>query len=259
MKLKRMLFTLTVLLVLWAGAPVSAFAEKRNIYVGDIITLEITSLEFSEDELRQKFKEFEIVEIKKEPDGYLLSIRTFDTGERTILLGSKEIVIDVTSTMNDIHRDDIFEGEAEVIKPGISFHWRIIFYAATGIFVLSGGFVLVKAFVKRKTGTESPYQLFLRRSASLSAADDNYFVDLTLYFKEYLESLYKRRIIGKTAAEIVNELKEIQVLDAMLSDIQKWLTECDILKFTGIEVSSDEKRRHYAWLLNLAEKIYYIA
>lgn len=255
MKWKRLLCMITALLLLWTATPANASADSRNIYVGDIITLEITSEKFSEEELRQKFADFEIIEIKRKPDRYLLSIRIFDTGERTVLLGDKEVVINVASTLNDIHRDDIFEGEAEILKAGIPFRWRVIFYIAASIFVLSGGFILVKYLKKRKTRTESPYQLFLRRSAALSEADDNYFVNLTFCFKEYLESLYKCRIIGKTSAEIVSELKEIPVLDAERSDIRTWLSECDILKFSGAEVSSDDKHRHYEGLLSLVEKI----
>lgn len=258
MKSKRMLFMLTILLLLCVNSPVSVFAEKRNIYVGDIITLEITSQEYSEDELKQKFLDFEIVDIKKNQDGYLISIRTFDAGEYTILLGSKEIIIDVASTLTDIQREDIFEGVAEIKKPGGSFYLHIIFYIMAGVFLLSSGFSIVKVLIKRKNKSADPYQLFLKHSSSLLTDEDNYFVDLTFYFKEYLESICKFRIIGKTASEIVNELKEVPVLDTMLPDIEKWLTECDILKFAGITVSNDVKHSHYTWLLNIAEKINFI-
>lgn len=260
MNIKKVLCVLAVLLICaYALVRVSAeTSEARNIYVGDIIALEIASPEFSEEELRQKFQDFEIVEIKKSSSGHLLSIRTFNVGEYKIFLGGKEIVINVSSTLDDIQRDGIFEGEANVIEHGFIFYWRILFYIAASIFVLSGGFVFVKTMIKRKTKTESPYELFLRRSAALSAKDngyDNYFVDLTFYLKEYLGTICNHRIIGKTSAEIVNELKELHAFEDMISDIQKWLTECDMFKFSGVEASSDEKHRHYIKLLSLAEKI----
>lgn len=271
MKIKRILCLLPVLVLLWVGPPVRVYAEtaeiaeatespetasgSRNIYVGDIITLKITSRDFSPDDLREKFKAFEIVEIKDEPDGYVLSLRTFETGEKKILLGDKEISINVQSTLDDIQREGIFEGAATVMESGFPFHWRILFYVAAGIFILSGCIVLVRAFLKRKIKALSPYRMFLMRSSSLSAEDESYFVDLTFYFKEYIESLYKCRIIGKTSVEIVKELNRLQALDTMLPEIQKWLTECDRFKFTGMSVSKEIKQAHYGELLKLAENI----
>ena len=35
-------------------------AEERNIYVGDLIELKITTQVFTEEEIREKFKDFEI-------------------------------------------------------------------------------------------------------------------------------------------------------------------------------------------------------
>jgi superfamily II helicase len=80
-------------------------------------------------------------------------------------------------------------------------------------------------------------------------------VDLTFYFKEYLEKTYKFRIIGKTTNEIIEELRVINALEHYLIEIKKWLTECDRFKFTGIIITSDEKRSHFNELLKIAEKI----
>ena len=258
---KAYLLVIALLLFL-LSLPVKTFADtaavpesggSRNIYIGDIITLKITAQGLSSDELRQAFQDFEIVELKEAPGGRLLSLRTFETGEYTILLADKEIVISVLPTSADIQRDDIFEADTWVIKPGITAHWRMFFYIAFSVFILSGGFVLSRIILKRRIKPPGPYQLFLRQAGALSAEDDNYFVDLTFYFKRYLENLYQCRIIGKTSAEILNELKKIQA--HMLPAIQVWMAECDRLKFTGVMVSIDKKREHYKELLDLAEKI----
>ena len=295
-KIKVVLFALTALLLSWPVV-VCVFAENRNIFIGDIITLQISSRELSAEELKAKFQAFEIVEIKDKNGEYLVSLRTFETGEHKILLRDKEIVINVQSVLDSIQREGIFEGDTGVTGLGFLFHWDVIFYIAAGLFVLSGGYVLIKALLKGKIKTLSPYQIFLKRSASLSAENDDYFVDLTLYFKEYLECLhhtnsqsnecfvvfaplaqrrsylrlrggsqkpprlrlisnwYQFRIIGKTSVEIVNELKEISILNTMLPDIKAWLTECDRLKFTGISVSMGTKNEHYEKLLKLVEKV----
>lgn len=255
MKIKKLLCTIIMLLLVLPCIQINALAESRNIYVGDIITLDITTLEYSEDELRQKFQDFEIVEVKKKSNGYSFSIRTFDVGERTILIGDKELVISVASTLDDISRDNIFEGETIVLKSSFPIHWRIILYITAGIAVLSGAFILVRYLIKKKQKPESAYQFFLRHSSELSYGDDNYFVKLTFYFKQYLESIYKHKIIGKTSVEIISELKEIPEIISELTDISAWLTECDMLKFSGIEVTVDDKKNHYDELLKLVGRI----
>jgi len=254
MMIKKILFVLTALILLCSGA-VWVTAEPRNIYIGDIITLQISSRGLSAEELIGKFQAFEILEIKDENASYLISLRTFEVGEHKILLGDKEIVINVQSVLDNIQREGIFEGDTGVMEPGYLFKWNALFYIAAGLFVLSGGYVLTKALLKGVIVTQSPYQVFLRRSGSLSVENDDYFVDLTFYFKEYLEGLYQFRIIGKTSAEIVNELKGINLLNTMLPEINEWLTECDRLKFTGVNVSTGTKQEHYEKLLKLVEKI----
>ena len=122
MRRKSILFLLAVLLLIGASVPVTAveqsFDDTRSIYVGDVITVEIMTRDFSSEALRERFKDFDIVEIKDVSGGYALSLRTFETGEHTVLLGDKEVVIDVRSTLDEIKRDGIFEGGAGVIEPG---------------------------------------------------------------------------------------------------------------------------------------------
>ena len=257
MKVKNYLFALTellliTLLLLW---PVTLWAssETRNIYIGDVITLRISCREHSAEEIKSKFQPFEITEFKDENGEYLVSLRTFEIGEHKILLGDKEIVINIKSALDDIQRESIFEGDTTVTEPGYLFNWRLLFYTTAGIFVMSGSYVLMKTILKGKMVTLSPFQIFLRRSGSLSVENDDFFVDLTFYFKEYLESLYRCRIIGKTSVEIVNELNGINLLDAMLPGIREWLTECDRLKFSGVNVSAETKKEHYEALLRLSE------
>jgi len=255
MNIKKIICLLLVLL-LFIIAPLSVSAETRNIYVGDIISLQIESREFSPEELTEKFRDFEIVEIKDEPGGYKISMRTFETGEYKIILGDKEIIINVKSTLDDIEREDLFEGRKRVAKPGFSFYWRVLFYISSSVFILSGGFILTKILIKRKIKAQPPLRLFLQRSGLLSPEDDNYFVDLTFYFKEYIGSLYNCKIIGKTSVEIIKELKKIKALENdMLREIYIWLIKCDKLKFSGVDVSAEEKREHYNSLIDLAEKI----
>lgn len=272
-----------------ASDELKSFSDNRNIYVGDIITLKITAQGLSDEELREKFHDFEITMLEKINDEYLLSLRTFEPGEYKVLVGDKEIIINVSSTLNDINREDIFEGGTGINEAYKAFYWRIYFYIAGGIFLLSGGFVLLKLIVKRKNKEPSPYQIFLKRTSVLIVEDDNFLVDLTLCFKEYLEGMLGCQIIGKTSSEIINELKGLKAeidnnfhnisskkptdisiseenstinyqmmfkgIETMLPTIEAWLIDCDRLKFMSEFIPIEGKHRLYNELIELVEKI----
>ena len=244
-----------------ANATATAAADTvRNIYIGDIVTLEVSAQGFSEEVLRQAFSDFEVIAIERGAErgrnnSYRISVRSFDVGEKTVNLGDKDLVIRVTSTLEDIQRDGIFEGGTDIIKPGFPLQRRVVFFVVAGIFVLSCGVVIVKSLKKQKSKQENPYQLFLRRIAELSVEDENYFVALTFYFKRYIEGLYRCRIIGKTSKEIIAGLQTMRFPDDELTDIRQWLMECDRLKFTGVGSSPDEKTQLGDWLMKLVQEI----
>ena len=227
----------------------------RKIYVGDIITLEITAEDFSVNDIMERFSIFEIVDIKEKSGVYILSLRIFETGEFRTSLGNKEIVISVASTLDDIKRDEIFDGDSWVIKQGVFPPWQALLYTAASVFILSGGFLLIILVLKHRKRTLSPHQLFLNRSGALSTESANFFVDLTHYFKEYLESVCSCRIIGKTSYETVNELRRMQMIEVAIPDIQAWLTECDRMKFSGVNLSIEQKLGHYEKLIGLVDSI----
>ena len=247
------------------GDDTAAFMDNggmRKLYIGDIITLEIAAPGFSEEEMRQIFHEFEILSIERrntnDSGAYLISLRSFDVGECIIHIGDKEVVIQVASTLDDIRREDIYDGGTAIIHAGFrGLQLQIIICLVAGVFVLSGGFLLLKMRRNARNKPENAFQLFLRRAALLSTAEEGFLVELTFYFKEYLESLSNRpkRIIGKTSAEIILELASSSFSTDMLLDIKQWLTECDRLKFTGVEASREDKSRQYEWLMHIVGDI----
>lgn len=251
-------------LVLLLSLPLSAYAPEqaaidnkdvRNIYIGDIIKLNIAAKGYSEESIKECFSDFEIVDLSEDTDGFLLSLRTLVPGEYTVSVGDKKIVISVLSTLDDIQRDDIFSGAAQVFAAGFFFPGKIISYIMIAVFTILGGIFLLKIVWQRKAKIAEPYQLFLERTGTLLAEHDNYFVDLTRYFKEYIECVYNCRIKGKTSSEIIIELTEMPSLAAMLAEIKQWLGECDRLKFTGLQITNEHKQQHYIKLLELVERI----
>ena len=58
--MKKIKFFLIVFISLFFIPSVGTAESERNIYIGDLIELKITSQTITEDELREKFKEFDI-------------------------------------------------------------------------------------------------------------------------------------------------------------------------------------------------------
>lgn len=247
----RALILFIIIFFLLPAAPVQA--EERNIYVGDLIELKITTTAYSPEELREIFSGFEIVALEQTPDGAVLSLRTFETGEKTIVLGDKQIVIRVHSTLEDIQRDDVFEGDLKVRSPGFRPDWRIPSGLSALVFFLSGGFLLVKLLQKRKPAT--PIERFFRAIDGVSLESRDAPVQLTMCLKLYLESRFSIRIRGKTSGEIMKELNGIPELQENLFEIRLWLEECDELKFSGKEVSLKRNQDLCAALKALVEKL----
>ena len=248
-----------IMLNLWVqvalGASTLDAGAARSIYIGDIVALDITTDRFSSDELREKFKAFDIVDLKKANNGYVISLRVFEPGEYSVLLGDKKIVISVGSTLADIEREEVFQGDPATMTRRYPVNWRIAFYAVASIFVISGGYSLYGALRNRRVKPQNAHQAFMRRVAALSVDSGAYFVDLTFYFKQYLENLFQIRIIGKTSTEIIGELAGIEALETLLPAIGDWLSACDRYKYTDIAVSGDNKLEHGAKLLDIADDI----
>lgn len=229
--------------------------EERSIYVGDLIEIRITSQQFSEEELREKFNDFEIVTLEKILDGYLLTLRTFETGEKTILLGDKEIIIAVKSTLDEIEQTGVFEGDLTPEDPGFSPDWRVVAGITALLLLSSGGILLTKYLQKRKAASLTPWQRFLKGLDAISLEDKDAFVHMTFCLKEYLESTFLFRIRGKTTSEIMKELYCIPELQVKLPGIQTWLEESDYLKFSGAIVPGTKRQELLTTLKNLVEKM----
>ena len=253
------------------------FGGARNIYIGDIVALEIPDSAVSAGELEEQFKDFEILEIRElsgwphgfgwlpgrspgfewlpERRGYRITLRAIAPGEYAARPGGGNVVISVASVLGDIDRDDVFEGGPDDLPAGAAVPWHILCIASAVVFAGSGGTLLYRLIQKRLAKPPVPLRVFLARTGALAVGGENYLVDLTRCFKDYLEAVFRCRFIGKTTSEIIMELKETFVPEAMLADIRKWLAECDMFKFSGVSVHTADKTAHYEKLLNLTGRI----
>jgi len=243
MKKGKIALLLLIISIFWTVWSVYTYAdENRSIYVGDLIQLKIESRDLSADELRDKFKDFEIVDISEISEGYLITIRSFEPGEKTIQLGDKEITIVVKSTLDEIQRDEIFEGDTSTQKAGFYIQWKYVFYGLVIVFLVTAGINIFMFLKKRKKKLSlSPYQKFINGLNTIPLDWDDYCVWLTLCFKDYIESKYFLRIRGKTSDEIIGGISSVSDLQRYLPVLGSWLKECDYYKFSGNAATEDKK------------------
>ncbi len=230
-------------------------AEERNIYVGDLLTLKVSYDSYTLKDLQKKFSDFEIVDSKELDTGYELTLRTFEPGEYSIILGDKKIEIVVSSTLEDMERDSIFSGDLSPLQSSYSSVWFYLFYG----FIIILAIILITLiwqFIKnKKKENETPYQQFMRSLALIEFTEDNYFVDLTFIFKEYLEKTFACQIRGKTSEEIIDEIKDIPELVNRLGQIREWLRLADYYKYTEVVATTGIKEKQQDSLKELTAEI----
>ena len=215
------------------------YAKERNIYIGDLINIEITTQGITEKDIRDKFIDFEIVNLKEETDGYLLTIRSFEPGETTIQLGNEKLKITIKSTLDDLDQKDVFEGNLNPLKDGSYMEWQYLLYAVILVFLVTGGITLFQLNKRKKLIVLTPYQRFLKLTNSIILTEDNCLVQMNLCLKEYIETSYSCRIKGKTSDEIIKELSVIPKIQVSLESLYNWFKKCDYFKFTKAVASME--------------------
>ena len=230
---KTKIFFLILIITLFFIPSVGAVQNGRNIYIGDLIELKVTSQAVTEDELRDKFKDFDIVDIKEDGENYIIAIRSFEPGEKLVRIGNKEILIDIKSTLDEIDRNTIFEGDLEP-KTGKNFNFiRYAAFVLPSVFLISGIIILLTYIKRKKAVSLTPYQLFITNVKAVALDDNEYLVKLTEYFKKYIEEVYSYSIRGKTSSEIIKEIEHIKGITPFINDLEKWLYKSDVFKFSG--------------------------
>lgn len=241
-KIKLSLVMIICLLVITIPLK-SVIAEERNIYIGDKITLKITSNNVNEEEIVKAFEELEIVELEETNNGYLVTIRSFEIGEKKVVIGNQEIIITIRSTLEEINRDDIYEGDLTVKSYSNSLPWLYIYLFILVIFIVSGAILLIKKIKAPKYVKVTEYESFISSLELINNETDVYLVEITTIFKKYIEEVFNCIIKGKTSSEIMKELQSINKTSPFRTDIYNWLMKCDTYKFSKSKVSEEDKEK----------------
>ena len=170
-------------------------------------------------------------------------------------LGDKEIVITINSALADIQRDDVFDGDTSPEGAGFAVDWKYLFFALLAVFLVTGVLLLRKYMAKRRASQLSPYDRFIGHCRLLQFSDRFYYAKLTMYFKEYIESVFNISIKGKTTGEIMDSINRLQGLQHVLPGIENWLRESDYYKFSGVSASNEKKKMLIEELVEIVDRI----
>jgi len=253
--MRRNFILLLLLLSLLVLVSSYTYAESRAIYIGDLIELKIAKSNLSQAEIRDAFKDFEIDSLEKADSGYKIAIRSFKAGKKIVKLGDQELKIQVASTLDETKRKDIFEGDLKAKEAKRMSPLYKLLVVMVAIIALLSFLRLRKIFGNRGRKELSVYSQFRTKVEEVSLEDENYFVLLTLAFKDYLEQTFNRKIVGKTSSEIIAEINYIPQIDDYLNRIKEWLNFVDICKYRGKKASLEEKKDKREELIRIVDLI----
>lgn len=213
----------------------------KDIYIGDIIRLNITGNNILKKDIQEKFKDFDIINISEAENGYNISIRSFSPGISEIEIGNNILEIEVKSILDKYDQKSIFEenssGSPSILKPTYPFPATY-----TAIFLSSIIFILItvlitKFFKMRKSKIKiSPYNRFLNSINNIEKGEE--FFEISKYLKNYLNERFSMKTDGKSETNLIsiNPLSEID-------DYKNWANEMEHIKFTGKTINEDKKKK----------------
>lgn len=194
---------------------ISSLLIGKEINVGDLVKFKISGIE--KEKIVEGFKNsnIELEEIEKSQDGYIVSVRGYNIGESSIVLGDKKLTLDIKSVLKEEdkeiypHLSDNSDTTLYIKK----FPYQMIVGIVIG--VLSLAYLLKDLKFKKKTVSISPEERFKNKISNLS--NENWDFELSMAIREYIDSSYhthfingKYEVIGMIDSE---DIKFIENLD----------------------------------------------
>jgi len=225
----------------------------NEIYIGDLIKLKISTDSLTEKDIRDKFKDFEIEEIKKDKSSetYTIAIRSFEAGEKNITIGNKNLIIKVKSELAEGEQKDIYlENEKGEIKikeskkpiPVTNIVYGIVIIISLIIILLIIKLISKKVKIKKQ---KKPYEILINELNKLKT--ETFFVEATYFYKKYIYGKYGERVYGKTSREILQQIpKKVD-----FQKLKEWLEFSDKCKFTKYQVTDEDSKNYKEKLIEI--------
>ena len=143
---------------------------------------------------------------------------------------------------------------------------RTLLFTLVGLLIIALGGVTFalrrKLFVKKEEEKEEPrvvleerYLADLKSSIDLDSPDlKDSFSDLSRLCRRYLAEKYSIRTMEVTTDEILQGLREVELEERLVSDVEDILKICDLAKFAAGEGSKADLERAYTKLESILEK-----
>ncbi|TDT71845.1 hypothetical protein EV215_0535 [Hypnocyclicus thermotrophus] len=203
----------------------------NNYHIGDIIRLEIKNSNIKE--VKNVFKDFDIEKIEEKNNKIYIEFRSFETGEKDIILGDKKLILNIDST---IKKDETklynFNNNKNLKLQKIYKHFEYyIFYL---IFILNIG-LLIKIFIKQKNKeNEIDINEIIEK--------ENDFRKINYEFKKYIDKKYNTRFLNGIYNNNFNK------------EIENYLKNIDDLIFQGKTINIEEYKNKVLKYINIIKE-----
>ena len=215
--------------------------EERPIYVGDIIELTIDSSTHSISDVESAFEDFEIIELSKDEDKYLLKIRSFEVREQRVILGNTELVISISTLLSE-DDNELKVGNVDLEKSGLALPWTIVKFILLGLSIIGLTALLLLLIRDRPRKPISNYDQLINQVTLLGIENEDYAYRLTRLFKIYLSKIFNESLTGLTSIELVNRISKAEKMKEYMVMIEKWLNKCDTYKYSKDKASVETKK-----------------
>ena len=199
----------------------SLLISAKDINVGDSISFKISGV--PKEEIIKKFEKgnFSIEKIKKDKNGnFLVTIKGFNLGKNNIILGNKNLEIDIKSNLNSEDKEIYRDLSDMSNKKLYSDNFPYIFTSSIVIGFLSL-IMLIKTFKRGKKKEVIDYDK--RFNAQMEILSERWAFDISYALREYIDSRYNSHFLNG------NYEKKGVLTDEDIIFIQ-WLDSC---KFSG--------------------------
>ncbi len=207
-------------------------AESRSIYVGDQIVLDVMKNQVSRDEIVEIFEAFEMVEFVELDKVYRLTLRTMTPGSYEVTVGNQKVLIEVKSLLEEIDRDDIFEGDMTPPKRLPIWPARLVMFASGLVFLIAAILWIIKVAFKKKRKEVKAIDLFYQSLESMSLGDALALGGMSIAYKTYLSKELKLNLVGATSSELVAHMSQI-FSEELTGQMEEWFHQCDVMNYKG--------------------------
>lgn len=245
--------TLVFVILLISLTMTTSFSKERDLYIGDLVTIEVDTLNVNEADIKRAFVDFEIHQIEVLESGYLVTVSTLEVGEHQVELGGNTILFKVSSTLEPYENGDIYEGDLTMPDRRLEKLMPILMLISGSLLLVSLLVLSIRYMKKRPKKPASALELFKSMANSIDIHDKNSLGVLTKALKIYCSSLYSKPLIGYSSEDFIVALEEQMTTRPV--DIVDWLNTCDRYKYQNMTVVSDQIISLRNKLLNIVETL----